>query len=99
MMIVALLSLSLLVWFDSELSRIEGGFLAGSYLIYIGYLITKSKTSGKQMKSKDQEEEDDGEPFDDKMKRLTSLLKKQQEQRDKLDRQIAENLKKIGYEI
>ena len=42
------------------------------------------------------EEEDDGEPFDDKMKRLTSLLKEQQEEGAKLDHQIAENLKKIG---
>ena len=45
------------------------------------------------------EEEDDGEPFDEKMKRLTSLLKKQQEEGAKLDEQIAENLKRIGYEF
>ena len=44
------------------------------------------------------EEEDDGEPFDEKMKRLTSLLKVQQEEGAKLDQQIAVNLKNIGYE-
>ena len=44
------------------------------------------------------EEDDDGEPFDDKMKRLTSLLKEQQEKGVKLDQQIAENLGSIGYE-
>ena len=43
------------------------------------------------------EEEDDGEPFDEKMKRLTSLLKEQQEEGAELDHQIAENLKRIGY--
>ena len=43
------------------------------------------------------DEEDDGEPFDEKMKRLTSLLKEQQEEGMKLDKQIDENLKKIGY--
>ncbi len=45
------------------------------------------------------EDEDDGEPFDEKMKRLTSLLKEQQEEGTKLDKQISENLKIIGYEI
>ena len=44
------------------------------------------------------EEENDGEPFDEKMKRLTSLLKEQQEEGTKLDLQIAKNLQKIGYE-
>ena len=44
------------------------------------------------------EEEDDGEPFDEKMKRLTYFLKQQQEIGMKLDQQIAENMKRIGYE-
>ena len=43
------------------------------------------------------EEEDDGEPFVEKMRRLTSLLMNQQEEGSKLDQQIAENLKRIGY--
>ena len=33
------------------------------------------------------------------MKRLTSLLKEQLEEGKKLDQQIANNLKKIGYEF
>ena len=45
------------------------------------------------------EDKDDGEPFEDKMKRLTSLLKEQQEKGVKLDQQIAENLKRIGFEF
>ena len=44
-------------------------------------------------------EEDDGESFDEKMKRLTSLLKEQQEEGEKLDHQISRNLKSIGYEF
>ena len=44
------------------------------------------------------DEEEDDEPFDQKMKRLTSLLKQQQEEGAKLDQQITENLRGIGYE-
>jgi len=43
--------------------------------------------------------EDDGEVFEDKMKRLTGLLKQQQEEGAKLDQQIAENLRRLGYEF
>jgi type I restriction enzyme M protein len=43
--------------------------------------------------------EDDGEVFDEKMKRLTGLLKQQQEEGAKLDQQIAENLRRLGYEF
>ena len=45
------------------------------------------------------EKEDDGERFEEKMNSLTSLLKVQQEEGMKLDQQISENLKRIGYEI
>lgn len=41
--------------------------------------------------------EDDGEPFDEKMKRLTSTLREQTEQAAKLDKAIWENLKRLGY--
>ena len=44
-----------------------------------------------------QKKEGDNEPFDEKMKRLTSLLKEQQEEGAKLDQQISDNLKRIGY--
>ena len=43
--------------------------------------------------------EDDGEGFEEKMKRLTGLLKQQQEEGAMLDRQIAENLRRLGYEF
>jgi type I restriction enzyme M protein len=43
--------------------------------------------------------EDDGEAFEEKMKRLTGLLKQQQEEGAKLDQQIAENLRRLGYEF
>ena len=41
--------------------------------------------------------EDDGEAFDEKMKRLTVLLKQQQEEGAKLDHLISENLRRLGY--
>jgi type I restriction enzyme M protein len=43
------------------------------------------------------EVEDDGEPFEEKMTRLTADLKKQMEEGAKLDRQIWKNLESIGY--
>lgn len=44
-------------------------------------------------------EEDDGEPFEDKMKRLTLKLREQREESARLDAAIASNLKKLGYDI
>jgi type I restriction enzyme M protein len=43
------------------------------------------------------EVEDDGEPFDEKMARLTSALREQTEQSEKLDKLIWANLEDIGY--
>jgi type I restriction enzyme M protein len=43
--------------------------------------------------------EDDGEAFDEKMKRLTGLLRQQQEEGARLDQQIAANLRRLGYEF
>jgi len=43
------------------------------------------------------EVEDDGEPFAEKMKRLTATLREQQAEAAKLDAAIAANLKEIGY--
>jgi len=42
--------------------------------------------------------EDDGEVFEEKMKRLTGLLKQKKEEGARLDQQIAENLRRLGYE-
>ncbi len=52
-------------------------------------------TPGRYVGTADQEEDD--EPFDQKMSRLTALLKQQQEEGAKLDKQITENLKRFGY--
>jgi type I restriction enzyme M protein len=42
-------------------------------------------------------QEDDGEPFADKMARLTAQLKTQFEESEKLEKQIKENLAGLGY--
>jgi type I restriction enzyme M protein len=54
-------------------------------------------TPGRYVGAADQD--DDNEPFDLEMKRLTALLKQQQEEGAKLDQQIAENLRRLGYEV
>jgi type I restriction enzyme M protein len=41
--------------------------------------------------------EDDGEPFDEKMKRLSTTLRERQAEAAKLDAAIAVNLKELGY--
>jgi type I restriction enzyme M protein len=43
------------------------------------------------------EKDDDDEPFDQKMKRLTALLKQQQDEGEKLDAAIARNLAWLGF--
>ena len=53
-------------------------------------------TPGRYVGAADQEEDD--EPFDQKMKRLSALLKQQQEEGAKLDQQIEENLRRLGHE-
>ncbi len=44
------------------------------------------------------EEEDDGEPFEEKMKRLTKELDEQFKENDRLEREIKENLEKVGLD-
>ena len=46
-----------------------------------------------------EETEDDGIPFEEKMKTITSELSKQFEESHKLEKEIKKNLKAIGYEI
>ena len=41
--------------------------------------------------------ENDGEPFQDKMKRLTTMFREQQKEAAKLDASITTNLKELGY--
>ena len=42
-------------------------------------------------------QEDDGEPFEEKMNRLTTTLREQQAEAAKLDATITANLKELGY--
>ena len=42
-------------------------------------------------------EEDDGEPFEEKMRRLTGTLREQQTQSEQVDASIATNLAELGY--
>jgi type I restriction enzyme M protein len=44
-------------------------------------------------------EEDDGEPFAEKMARLTGQLKTQFEESDRLEAEIKKNLAGLGYEV
>ena len=43
--------------------------------------------------------EDDGEPFEEKMRRLTATLREQQAGAARLDAAIAENLRELGFPI
>jgi type I restriction enzyme M protein len=45
------------------------------------------------------EQDEDDEPFDQKMKRLTALLRQQQDEGAKLDQQIARNLAWLGFDL
>lgn len=45
------------------------------------------------------EEEEDPEEFEEKMQKLTSLLQEQFSESDKLEKEISNNLKMLGYEI
>jgi type I restriction enzyme M protein len=41
--------------------------------------------------------EDDGEPFEEKMRRLTATLREQQAEGARLDAAIAVNLEELGF--
>jgi len=56
-----------------------------------GHVLTPGRYVGAE------EVEDDGEPFDEKMKRLTAQLNEQFAESDRLEHSIRENLKKLGY--
>jgi type I restriction enzyme M protein len=42
-------------------------------------------------------QQDDGEPFEEKMQRLAATLREQQAEAAKLDATIAANLRELGY--
>ena len=56
-----------------------------------GHVLTPGRYVGAEA------QEDDGEPFEDKMKRLVAQLREQQTEATRLDAAIAENLKNLGY--
>jgi len=56
-----------------------------------GHVLTPGRYVGAEA------QEDDGEPFDEKMKRLAATLREQQAEGAKLDAAIAANLKELGY--
>jgi len=55
-----------------------------------GFVLTPGRYVGAE------EVEDDGEPFEEKMKRLTATLRQQMEEGKKLDRAIEKNLESLG---
>ncbi|VUZ85423.1 XRE family transcriptional regulator [Candidatus Methylomirabilis lanthanidiphila] len=57
-----------------------------------GHVLTPGRYVGAEA------QEDDGEPFDDKMKRLVATLREQQTEALKLDAAITANLKELGYD-
>jgi type I restriction enzyme M protein len=56
-----------------------------------GHVLTPGRYIGAEA------QEDDGEPFEEKMRQLTAMLWQQQEEAVKLDAAIAANLKELGY--
>ena len=56
-----------------------------------GHVLTPGRYVGAEA------QEDDGEPFDEKMQRLVALLREQQAEALKLDTAIEANLKELGY--
>jgi type I restriction enzyme M protein len=56
-----------------------------------GYVLTPGRYVGAEA------QEDDGEPFGEKMRRLTAQLREQQAEAARLDAVIAANLKELGF--
>ena len=56
-----------------------------------GHVLTPGRYVGTEA------QEDDGEPFEDKLKRLVAQLREQQAEGARLDVAITENLKELGY--
>ena len=56
-----------------------------------GHVLTPGRYVGAEA------QEDDGEPFDEKLGRLVAQLRGQQAEAAKLDAAIAANLKELGY--
>ena len=80
---------------DGSLEEVKG-FCAVADIEYIAkqdYILTPGRYVGIE------EQEDDGEPFDEKMNRLTSELSEMFKKSHELEDEIRRKLKAIGYEI
>jgi type I restriction enzyme M protein len=83
-------------WCKGEGYADEAGFCKSATLEEIGkhdHVLTPGRYVGAA------EEEDDGEPFADKMARLTARLSEQFGESARLEEQIKENLAGLGYEV
>ena len=83
-------------WQKGEEYEDETGFCKSATLEEIAkqdYVLTPGRYVGAA------EEEDDGEPFADKMARLTTQLSEQFAESARLEKQIKENLAGLGYEF
>lgn len=58
-----------------------------------GYVLTPGRYVGAA------DVEDDGEPFEEKMERLTTTLQEQFAESDRLERKIRDNLGRLGYDL
>jgi type I restriction enzyme M protein len=56
-----------------------------------GHVLTPGRYVGAEA------QQDDGEPFEEKMRRLTATMRAQQTEAAKLDAAIAANLRELGY--
>lgn len=74
-------------------ASVAGGRKPGATIQKHDYVLTPGRYVGAA------EQEDDGEPFAEKMARLTAQLKTQFEESDKLEAQIKKNLSGLGYEF
>ena len=81
-------------WRDGEGYGDEPGFCKSAALEEIrkhGHVLTPGRYVGAAP------QEDDGEPFQEKMARLTSLWREQQAEAQRLDAEIAANLERLGF--
>jgi type I restriction enzyme M protein len=97
---------------DEDIARVAGTYHAwrgekdaGKYEDVAGFCKTASRdeirkhghvlTPGRYVGAEVQK--DDGEPFEEKIKRLTAMLRQQTEEAAGLDAAIRANLKELGY--
>ena len=81
-------------WRDGEGYQDEPGFCKSTTLVEIrkhGHVLTPGRYVGAAP------QEDDGEPFEEKMARLTTQWREQQAKAQRLDDEIAANLERLGF--